>query len=329
MKDEKKLTVIVNTYNSEKFLDQCLDSVIDQLNDKVELIVVDDSSTDKSPEIITDKIKDIKNANFYSVKHNGVSSSRNFGIDVSNGKYIIFVDGDDYLNDKSIEIILNYLKDNDYDLTLFNIVKYFQTDNYYVKEKFDLKENELLTESDLLRNKICGRPWRFIYKKEMIVNNNIRFPDGLTYEDEEWVPKVIYYANSINYLNEDLYVYRKWNGAITSTKNIEYVMSLAKIVEDTYNWSINCDYKEKYINYSLSRCIRNIISAIDDYSNIEDKNRILNWYYEHYDMILDILDYNKKMKFSIETFGPQTGIKVYKKVFKEKYSIKKEKVDHI
>lgn len=328
MNNKKLLSVIVNTYNSEKFLNQCLDSIIPKLNDKIELIIVDDSSIDNSKEIIDYKIKGISNVKSYVVNHNGVSSSRNYGIKMSEGEYIIFVDGDDYLTNNALTIITNYLKSNKHDVTLFNIIKYIQNDNYYIKEKFDLNNNELLNENDLLRNKICARPWRFIYKRDLIINNNINFPDGLTYEDEEWVPKIIYYAKDINYLNESLYVYRKWNGAITSTKNIDYVMNLAKIIENTYKWSLNCDHKERYINYSLSRCIRNVLSALDIYDN-EDKRKILDWYKDNYQMIEDILKYNKKMKLSINIFGPQNGVKVYKKVFKEKYAITKEKVDTI
>ena len=127
MNNKKLLSVIVNTYNSEKFLNQCLDSIIPKLNDKIELIIVDDSSIDNSKEIIDYKIKGISNVKSYVVNHNGVSSSRNYGIKMSEGEYIIFVDGDDYLTNNALTIIVNYLKSNKHDVTLFNIIKYIHT----------------------------------------------------------------------------------------------------------------------------------------------------------------------------------------------------------
>lgn len=326
MENKILLSIIVNTFNCENYLKQCLESIKNQLSVESELIVIDDNSTDSTFEIIKNELCDLSNCSYYSINHSGISNSRNFGLERSKGTYVMFVDGDDYIIENSLNKIIKYLKSSDFDLTLFNTIKYFDSKNYFEIEKFSLQDGQCLSEQDLINNKICARPWRFIYKKAMLINNSILFPENLVYEDEEWVPKVVYYSNCLNFLNEYIYVYRKRKGSITDKKDIIYTMNLASVVERTYNWSLNCTCKKEYINFSLSRCIRNVLGALNDFELPEEKKLIYDWYKNNRNMIMDILEYNKKLKYSINIFGPNNGIKVYKKMFREKYFITKEKV---
>ena len=326
MKKNILLSIIVNTFNCENYLKQCLESIKKQLSVESELIVIDDSSTDNTFKIIESELYDLSNCSYYSIEHSGISNSRNFGISKAKGTYIMFVDGDDYIIENSLNKIIKYLKLNEFDLTLFNTIKYFDSKNYFEIEKFSLQDGQCLSEQDLINNKICARPWRFIYRKDVLKNNSILFPKDLVYEDEEWVPKVIYYSKCLNFLDEYVYVYRKRKGSITDNKDIKYTMNLATVIERTYNWCLNCTHKKEYIYFSLSRCIRNVLGALNDFESPEDKKVILDWYEKNRNMIMDILEYNKKLKYAINMFGPNDGIKFYKKVFREKYSITKEKV---
>lgn len=323
------LSIIVNTYNCENYIKQCLESIKNQLSSEIELIIVDDDSTDNTFKIIEKEIHNISNCSYYVINHSGISKSRNFGLEQAKGTYIMFVDGDDYIMEDAIIKIINCLKSSDYDLTLFNTIKYFDNKNYFEIEKFSIQNEQNLSEEDLINNKICARPWRFIYKREMLKDNHITFPENLVYEDEEWVPKVIYYSKYLNFLNEYIYVYRKRKGSITDSKDITYIMNLASIIERTYNWSLNCINKKKYIYFSLSRCIRNVLGELNNFELLEEKKLILDWYKKNRNMIRDILQYNKKLKYSIDILGPKNGIKIYKKIFREKYFITKEKVSDI
>lgn len=325
MKKNILLSIIVNTFNCENYLKQCLESIKNQLSVESELIVIDDNSTDNTFNVIETELCNLSNCSYYSINHSGISTSRNFGIEKATGTYIMFVDGDDYIIEKSLNKIIEYLKSSNFNLTLFNTIKYFDNEKYFEIEKFSLQNGQCLSERDLINNKICARPWRFIYKRDMLRNNSILFPESLIYEDEEWVPKVIYYSKSLKFLNEYVYVYRKRKGSITDNKNIINIMNLASVIERTYKWSLNCACKKEYIYFSLSRCIRNVLSALNDFESPTDKKIIFDWYKRNRNMIMDILEYNKKLKYSINTFGPNNGIKVYKKVFREKYSITKEK----
>ena len=323
------LSSIVNTYNCENYMKQCLESIKNQLSPELELIVVDDHSTDNTFEIIEKEIHNLSNCSCYAINHSGISNSRNFGLEKAKGTYIMFIDGDDYIMEDAIIKIINYLRANDYDLTLFNTIKYFDNKNYFEIEKFSLQNGQNLSEEDLINNKICARPWRFIYKRDMLKNNSIIFPENLVYEDEEWVPKVIYYSKCLNFLNEYVYVYRKRKGSITDSKDITYIMNLTSIIERTYNWSLNCTNKKKYIYFSLTRCIRNVLGELNNFELPEEKKLILDWYKKNRNMINNILEYNKKLKYSIIILGPKNGIKIYKKIFREKYFITKEKVSNI
>lgn len=103
-------------------------------------------------------------------------------------------------------------------------------------------------------------------------------------------------------------------------------MNLISIVERTYNLSLNCNHHDQYINYSLSRCIRNIFSSFDYLTSLEDKEKIINWYKNNREMISNILDYNKKLNLSISLFGPNNEVKLYKKILREKCLVKKKKL---
>ena len=149
MKNNTLLSIIVNTYNCESYLKQCLESIKNQLSIESELIVVDDSSTDNTFKIIENELYNLSNCSYYSINHSGISSSRNFGIEKAKGTYIMFVDGDDYIIEDSLHKIINYLKLNDFDLTLFNTIKYFNSKNYFEIEKFSLQEGQFLSEQEV------------------------------------------------------------------------------------------------------------------------------------------------------------------------------------
>lgn len=322
MINKKILSIIIICYNNEKYIKNCLDSVIRKLNNNIEIIIVDDGSTDSSYNIISKCIVNIENIKLISIRNSGISIARNVGLKNAVGKYIMFIDGDDYINIKGIEKIINYIQKNEFDLLLFNTIKYYEKTGKYEIEKYVINDYKNVSISDLIDNKICGRAWRFIYNKKMLDKNKLLFHKSLIYEDEEWVPRVIYYSKKIEYIDEDLYIYRKRNNSITSTKSLNNIINLEKITEATYSWSLDCSNKKNYIFFSLTRCIRNIMGSIL-YLDTEEIKQVISWYKQNYKMIMKILKYNPKLKILLKVFGPYNGIKFYKKFCKEKYKTKK------
>jgi glycosyltransferase involved in cell wall biosynthesis len=320
---DKLISVIIASYNSELYIEKCIKSVLDNKCDDIEIIVIDDESTDNSLKIINKYKKDIT---ILTKKNSGVSDSRNLGIDVSHGKYILFIDGDDYISTSSLKKIVKYIKHNNFDLLLLNTTKYYEDDNIFEKEILSFK-NDTLSMKDLIDYKICARPWRFLYKREILINNNLRFPSGISYEDESWVPMVIYYSKIIKYLDIDYYYYLKRKNSITGLRKFNYMMDLSKIVEIVYEWNKDKKWDNSYVYFSLSRCIKNLLYSTKYYGN-KEKEIILDWYNSHKKILFDILRYNKKMYISLKLFGPIKGIKIYKKLFKINNKTKKIKYNN-
>ena len=309
---EKLISVIITCYNNSSYIEKCITNVLENKSNNVEVILVNDGSTDKSLEVINKSKEYIK---IITTENKGLSNARNKGLEEASGKYILFIDGDDYISNESLPVIEEYINNNEFDLLLLNTIKYYEDKDIFEKEILFNKED--INTNDLIEYKICGRAWRFLYKKEILDNNNIRFHPNVIYEDEEWIPKVIYYSNIIKYLDIDYYYYRKRKNSITTTKSFDNIYNLTIIIKTTYEWNKNNTWDNKYIYFSLSRCIRNLLSSID-YLNEEESNKIINWYSENKNIIFDILKYNKKFFISLKLFGPKKGIKIYKKLFKEK-----------
>lgn len=316
---EKLISVIITCYNNELYIEECIKNVLNNKSSNIEIILINDGSTDNSLNVINKYAKDIK---IITITNKGLSNARNRGLEEAIGKYILFIDGDDYISSSSLKNIEEYISNNEFDLLLLNTTKYYEDKKIFEKEILSFK-NDILTTKDLIDYKICGRAWRFLYKKEIIDNNNLRFHSTVIYEDEEWVPIIIYYSKIIKYLDIDYYYYRKRKNSITTTKSFENIYNLVSIIQTTYNWNKDKEWDNKYIYFSLSRCIRNLLNSTNYLSN-EDSVIIINWYNENKDMIFDILKYNKKLALSLKLFGPKKGIKTYKKIFKDKNKTKKQ-----
>lgn len=316
------LSIVVICYNNERYIKECLNSIISQLNKNIELIIVNDGSTDNSLKIIKNEVSKIDNTKVITIKNSGISIARNKGISEAKGSYLMLIDGDDYICNQSISKIIDYLLENKSDLLLLNTTKYFEKAKLYEKEILEINHTGKITYEDLINNKIGGRAWRFVYNLQNLRNNNIVFSDNLIYEDEEWVPKAVYHSNSIAYIDIPFYFYRKTDNTITSSRDLTKILNLIEITNKTMDWFVELNEKNKYIEFSLSRCIRNILSYMKN-ASCEQKKEILKWYYIRRKDIFKILRSNKKMKFSFIIFGPTLGLKIYKKIFREKYKLKK------
>lgn len=203
------VSVIVPVYKTEKYLRQCVDSIIHQTYKNLEIILVDDGSPDGSPAIcdeyamIDDRVKVIHQ------KNAGQSVARNVALDLCCGDYISFVDSDDWLEIHAIECLINKAEENNFDVIIFNANT---VQNDVKTERFFPYENGLImTAAELvdltLKDIIGGQPWFKLYRKELW--SNIRFPEGRIYEDlaVSFLPFTAAKGN-IGFISEPLYNYR-------------------------------------------------------------------------------------------------------------------------
>ncbi len=217
MKNEM-ISIIVPVYNVEKYIERCLTSLINQSYRNIEIIVIDDGSTDKSG-LICDRIGKIdKRIKIVHQKNGGLSLARNVGIDYSKGEYITFVDGDDFIDSKMCEVLLDNLKTYDCDIS---ICKYYLTESDDFKksdENYDVKvfkRNQAMKEL-MLGNYFRNYAWAKIYKRDLW--NNVTFPVGKLFEDVNTIPYVFNLSRKIVYSNYTGYAYFQRPESIVNSK---------------------------------------------------------------------------------------------------------------
>ena len=208
-----KVSVIVPVYNVEKYLDRCLDSLVNQTLQEIEIIVINDSTPDQS-QIIIDKYMNLyPNKVFSYIKPNGgLSDARNYGMSKMKGDYFGFVDGDDYVEYSMFEKLYERATQEEADVTTCDFYWTYPnrlqraTDGPYTNER------ELLT-------KMMPTVWNKIYQKSWFDSLDIKFPVGLRYEDSSFSIRLAPFIRKLAYVNEPLVYYVQRQDSITYTQN--------------------------------------------------------------------------------------------------------------
>ena len=246
-------SIIVPVYNVEQYLKECLDSIFvhQKISYPIEVIVVNDGSDDGSLNFLNE----YKKEHYFILinqENKGLSIARNTGIKASNGKYLLFMDSDDYFVPNALDKLLKYLSDNNIDLVEFN----YDTDNETEKH---VRHKKRITNvvSGSGQDVFCAwgnsgfyRPnvWTRAVTREMVVSNELYFYPGIYYEDGEWSPKLFAYAKTAIYLPIDVYVYRIREGSITSEKTKKHYLDLITIVDSLYKFACDGDFSVDYTN---------------------------------------------------------------------------------
>lgn len=294
-----KISVIVPTYNREKTIKKCIDSLINQTMKDIEIIIIDDGSTDNTSNIIPDdnRIKYIKRSN------HGIGASRNYGIDNSHGEYIVFVDSDDYISNDCLEKMYNKAMNDNLDFVVGDYYYIYESGN---KEKIKLKdfENSSLKENPYLVCNVNLGPCNKLIKKSTI--NNIRFPENIKYEDVPFVVNVLKNANKIGHLNEALFYFltdNKSETTIRDDKIFDIFKSLDLVVEslkDNYSEPLKKLVISIIVNYTIqqryikNRKMRNkFIDEAFIYIKTIDPNYKNNSYFKERNFFKGMIEKNK------------------------------------
>lgn len=264
-----KVSVVVPVYNVEKYLDKCLTSLVNQTLKDIEIIVVNDGTKDNSQDIIDKYAKKYKNIKSYKKTNGGLSSARNYGIKKCTGKYIAFLDSDDYVEHDMYELLYNKAISGDFDVTVCNLNYVY--DNYTKKASSNLKK-DITTKEEIKKSMINIYPvaWNKLYKKELF-DNNIFFKEGVWYEDVEFLYRLYPYINSIGVTNNYSINYVQREGAITKTfddRVFHYVENWNGILKFYKEKKLYEEYK-KEIEYCYVRYL--YATFINVASNFTDK----------------------------------------------------------
>lgn len=214
-------SIIVPVYNTEKYIEKNMDSIMKAIDKDCEVIFVNDGSTDKSKEKIMEfmeKLPEEYKGNFrYTEKENkGLADTKNEGIELSRGKFISVVDSDDYISEDFYKIARRYV--NDYDIIIYDVYVVFEKDkklNYVSRAKSDWKEN---TKVALMSGAISGSSCNKIIKKDLY--NKHVFPVGKQYEDTAVTPFILSETDKIKYVPYPLYYYLQREKSIVATNTL-------------------------------------------------------------------------------------------------------------
>lgn len=215
---EDLISVIVPVYNVEKYLNRCIDSIINQTYKNLEIILVDDGSPDNCGKICDEYAKKDSRIKVIHKENGGLSDARNAGINISIGKYITFVDSDDYLELNFIETLYNLNKKNN---TFIAVAPYIiNTDKNEIFDR-SISNDMILTQREALENMLLDRGFTVsahskLYEKALF--NNIFFPKGKIFEDSATTYKLILKCDKISYCYNGGYHYYKRSESIINSK---------------------------------------------------------------------------------------------------------------
>ena len=247
-----KVSIIVALYNKQKDIKKCLQSLLKQTLEDIEIIVVNDCSTDNSLEVVR-KIKDKRIKVINNRKNKGIGKTRNIGIAHAKGEYIGFVDADDYVEKKMYEAYYNFVTKNNLDLLTSDYYKIINSKkNYFKVDNFEFTN---INCNKNIINLINYGPCNKLFKKDLIINNNIMFSETTKFEDVIFVAKAISKAKKVGYLNEAYYNYVIHDKSETTTVDLRTFDIFKVLVEvnEIYKHLANTEELEYYNIVEVTR----------------------------------------------------------------------------
>jgi len=221
-----EISVIVPVYNVEEYLSKCVDSLLNQLDIHLEILLIDDGSTDHSGVIADQYAHQNSCIQVIHQENGGLSAARNAGLELAQGEYIAFVDSDDWIQEGSLKLLYNTATKYQADVVMGNLQNYHQDGSN--KNPFNTFPEKLLYSlltgkegfSELIKSG-AYRPmvWNYIYRLDYIKHLQIRFEEGIIHEDELWTPLVLCQASRMVITDVKFYYYRQRNGSITNISN--------------------------------------------------------------------------------------------------------------
>lgn len=215
---EPKISVIIPIYNVENYLEKCIESVINQTYKNLEIILVNDGSTDGCKEICDRYKASDKRIKVIHKKNGGISDARNWGIDNATGDYVAFLDSDDWIDLGLYENLYNNIIKEKCDISMCNYKRTYDNKSNlkHSDKKVIYTNHEILKELYTDKQILIVVVWNKLFKKELF--NSFRFPVGKIHEDEYLIPSVLYKANKIVYLEKELIYYRITPNSIMNSK---------------------------------------------------------------------------------------------------------------
>lgn len=213
---EKKVSIIIPVYNCEKYIGKCLQSVVDQTYKNTEVIVIDDGSTDKSPQICDFYAEKYPNLKVIHQSNKGLGATRNVGVDHSTGDYITYVDSDDYISRYCIEKTVEIAEKYHVDMVEFGKVFMLASKNIFINCDQNIEYLDTVDKICEKRRTMRDTAWGRLYTRELV--SKVRFPEIRLYEDVAYARDVFKHCHSMVKYNYALYAYRAYQESLTRGK---------------------------------------------------------------------------------------------------------------
>lgn len=217
MRSGELISVIVPVYNVADYLEQCLDSILNQTYKEFEVILVDDGSTDTSYSICDEYVKRDSRFHLFRQENKGLSAARNAGLELCRGGYVTFVDSDDFVSPEYLQRMIENLKQADADIA---ICEHYRLENgTFYFQKHDLNDREIISSRDAFKRihqVNYAVAWGKLFKSSLF--RYVRFPVGRVYEDSFTLPKLYMFCEKIVVLPDELYCYRQRSTSIINSQ---------------------------------------------------------------------------------------------------------------
>lgn len=278
------LSLIISLFNEEKFINKCLDSAINQKLEKMEIICVDDGSTDNTLKILKEYSKKDSRIKIISHENIGLGASRNKAMEIAKGEYIAFLDGDDFLDENALKESYYEAKSKNTDITMFQMINYDnKTGKTYENDWFNLNNLDESFENTVFNSDrtkdflftLSVSACQKIYKKSFLKSIDAKFPEGIYFEDNPFFYYVWLKASRISIIRKHFYYRRKHENSIThkcDEKFLDIIPSGNILFEMFIKNDFYKDYKEDLINYKID-AYRLTINSITKDAKEEFYNR--------------------------------------------------------
>ena len=258
---QAKVSVIVPVYNVELYLEECLESIIRQTFKEIEIILVNDGSTDRSREIMELYASKDRRITILNQPNRGASAARNAGIEHASGEYILFVDSDDTIVLDTIETLYRKAKETGVDLVMGNVLYcYPEGGRTTPHSRNETLNNGLIRTGEAAFSELmeCTKfpPLTCLYfiLRDIVVDNQLYFQAGIIHEDELWCVKAILSARKVLLLDFNYYLYRQREGSIMRSDNYDFrIKSFFEVAKALYQYTE--ELQEKKVSKEAIACI--------------------------------------------------------------------------
>lgn len=300
------ISIIIPVYNVEDYLEYCLDSVLNQTYDNIEVVCVDDGSTDLSPVILQKYKKKYPNLYIYlQEKNKGQGTARNIGLQKSIGDYVLFVDSDDFIEYETVSFLVEKIQEENIDFVRFNAISFASGGEAIKKDTYDfsnyLKEFKVYNKCNFknVYLSFVPSPVTYMFKRKIFTNNKFYFPEGIIHEDEVFSTMVFLYAESCIYINHTFYN-RRYRADSTMTdkskaqneKSFKSYIKIIKIYQELLKDSELTSDQQFFLKYRINSIFHQILKSVETeqqkiaVDNIKEEKNYYSPYYKTYIRIL-------------------------------------------